>query len=102
MFGGLSTPREPAEMKDGLVVTKTAKDVSENFKSGAEICLKIAKLNGCKKAILKARSPSCGSGQIYDGSFSKKLIFGDGVAAKLLKENEILVFSEDEIGRLDV
>ena len=102
VFGGLSTPREPAEMKGGLVVTKTAKDVSENFKFGAEICLKIAKLNGCKKAILKARSPSCGSGQIYDGSFSKKLIFGDGVAAKLLKENEILVFSEDEMGRLDV
>ncbi|WP_103602060.1 DUF523 domain-containing protein [Campylobacter concisus] len=102
VFGGLSTPREPAEMKGGLVVTKTAKDVSENFKSGAKICLKIAKLNGCKKAILKARSPSCGSGQIYDGSFSKKLIFGDGIAAKLLKENGILVFSEDEIGRLDV
>ena len=102
VFGGLSTPREPAEIKGGLVVTKTAKDVSENFKFGAEICLKIAKLNGCKKAILKARSPSCGSGQIYDGSFSKKLIFGDGVAAKLLKENGILVFSEDEIGRLDV
>ena len=77
-------------------------EMSENFKFGAEICLKIAKLNGCKKAILKARSPSCGSGQIYDGSFSKKLIFGDGVAAKLLKENGILVFSEDEIGRLDV
>ena len=102
VFGGLSTPREPAEIKGGLVVTKRAKDVSENFKFGAEICLKIAKLNGCKKAILKARSPSCGSGQIYDGSFSKKLIFGDGVAAKLLKENGILVFSEDEIGRLDV
>ena len=102
VFGGLSTPREPAEMKGGLVVTKTAKDVSENFKFGAEICLKIAKLNGCKKAILKARSPSCGSGQIYDGSFSKKLIFGDGVAAKLLKENDILVFCEDEIWRLDV
>jgi len=102
VFGGLNTPREPAEMKDGLVVTKTAKDVSENFTNGAKICLKIAKLNGCKKAILKARSPSCGSGQIYDGSFTKRLILGDGVAAKLLKENEILVFSEDEIGRLDV
>ena len=102
VFGGLGTPREPAEMKDGLVVTKTAKDVSENFTNGAKICLKIAKLNGCKKAILKARSPSCGSGQIYDGSFTKKLILGDGVAAKLLKENGILVFSEDEIGRLDV
>ena len=102
VFGGLSTPREPAEMKNGLVVTKTAKDVSENFINGAKICLKIAKLNDCKKAILKARSPSCGSGQIYDGSFTKKLIFGDGIAAKLLKENEILVYSEDEIVGFDV
>ena len=102
VFGGLSTRREPAEIKNGLVVTKNAKDVSENFINGAKICLKIAQLNGCKKAMLKARSPSCGSGQIYDGSFTKRLILGDGVAAKLLKENEILVFSEDEIGRLDV
>ena len=102
-FGGLSTPREPAEMKNGSIVCKfSGKDVSENFKNGAEICLKIAKLNGCKKAILKSRSPSCGSGQIYDGSFSKKLIAGDGVTTKLLKENEILVLSEDEIGQLDV
>ena len=103
VYGGLSTPREPAEMKNGVVVCKfSGKDVSENFKNGAEICLKIAKLNGCKKAILKSKSPSCGSGQIYDGSFSKRLILGDGITAKLLKENEILVYSEDEIGRFDV
>ena len=103
VYGGLSTPREPAEMKNGVVVCKfSGKDVSKNFKSGAEICLKIAKLNGCKKAILKSKSPSCGSGQIYDGSFSKRLILGDGITAKLLKENEILVYSEDEIVGLDV
>ncbi|MBE9817764.1 DUF523 domain-containing protein [Campylobacter concisus] len=103
VYGGLSTPREPAEMKNGMVVCKfSGKDVSENFKNGAEICLKIAKLNGCKKAILKSKSPSCGSGQIYDGSFSRRLILGDGITAKLLKENEILVYSEDEIERLDV
>ena len=103
VYGGLSTPREPAEMKNGVVVCKfSGKDVSENFKNGAEICLKIAKLNGCKKAILKSKSPSCGSGQIYDGSFSKRLILGDGITAKLLKENEILVYSEDEIVGLDV
>ncbi len=103
VYGGLSTPREPAEMKNGVVVCKfSGKDVSENFKNGAEICLKIAKLNGCKKAILKSRSPSCGSGQIYDGSFSKRLILGDGITAKLLKENEILVYSEDEIVGFDV
>jgi purine nucleoside phosphorylase len=103
VYGGLSTPREPAEMKNGVVVCKfSGKDVSENFKNGAEICLRIAKLNGCKKAILKSKSPSCGSGQIYDGSFSKRLISGDGITAKLLKENEILVYSEDEIVGLDV
>ncbi|WP_149716314.1 DUF523 domain-containing protein [Campylobacter concisus] len=103
VYGGLSTPREPAEMKNGVVVCKfSGKDVSENFKNGAEICLKIAKLNGCKKAILKSKSPSCGSGKIYDGSFSKRLILGDGITAKLLKENEILVYSEDEIVGLDV
>ncbi|MGP1360452.1 DUF523 domain-containing protein [Campylobacter sp.] len=103
VYGGLSTPREPAEMKNGSIVCKfSGKDVSENFKNGAEICLKIAKLNGCKKAILKSKSPSCGSGQIYDGSFSKRLILGDGITAKLLKENEILVYSEDEIVGLDV
>ena len=103
VYGGLSTPREPAEMKNGVVVCKfSGKDVSENFKNGAEICLKIAKLNGCKKAILKSKSPSCGSGQIYDGSFSKRLVLGDGITAKLLKENEILVYSEDEVAGLDV
>ena len=103
VYGGLSTPREPAEMKNGVVVCKfSGKDVSENFKNGAEICLRIAKLNGCKKAILKSKSPSCGSGQIYDGSFGKRLISVDGITAKLLKENEILVYSEDEIVGLDV
>ena len=103
VYGGLSTPREPAEMKNGVVVCKfSGKDVSENFKNGAEICLKIAKLNGCKKAILKSKSPSCGSGQIYDGSFSKRLVLGDGITAKLLKENEILVYNEDEIVGFDV
>ena len=103
VYGGLSTPREPAEMKNGVVVCKfSGKDVSENFKNGSEICLKIAKLNGCKKAILKSKSPSWGSGQIYDGSFSKRLILGDGITAKLLKENEILVYSEDEIVGFDV
>jgi len=103
VYGGLSTPREPAEMNNGVVVCKfSGKDVSENFKNGAEICLKIAKLNGCKKAILKSKSPSCGSGQIYDGSFSKRLILGDGITVKLLKENEILVYSEDEIVGFDV
>jgi len=59
--------------------------------------LQIAKLFNCKEAILKSKSPSCGSGKVYDGTFSGKLIDGDGVTVKLLKENYIKVFTEDEI-----
>ena len=64
--GGLSTPREPAEIQDGKVLTKSGKDVTENFQRGAEETLNIVKLYGIKEAILKTKSPSCGYGQIYD------------------------------------
>lgn len=96
-LGGLPTPREQAERKGKKVFTKSGKDVSENFKRGAEQVLKIAKLCGARKAILKQRSPSCGCGQIYDGSFSGKIIKGDGVAAALLKKNGIKVISEEDL-----
>jgi len=88
-LGGLSTPREPAEQRGKKVFTKSGKDVSKNFKKGAEQVLEIAKLYGIKEAILKQRSPSCGNGQIYDGTFSGKTIKGDGVTASLLKKNGI-------------
>lgn len=96
-LGGLPTPREPAEIAGGRVLSKTGKDLTEAFLRGAKEALRIARRHGCAKAILKARSPSCGSTQIYDGGFSGKLIPGDGITAKLLKENGIVVLSEEEI-----
>ncbi|MBR4906108.1 MAG: DUF523 domain-containing protein [Clostridia bacterium] len=97
MMGGLPCPRVPAERtKDGLrVVTREGKDVTEAFTSGAYEALRMAKLYGCEKAILKAKSPSCGCGQIYDGTFSGTLISGDGVTAELFKENGIAVQVKD-------
>jgi len=96
-LGGLTTPRTPAEQKGNKVFTKDGKDVTSQFKRGANEALKIAKLANCQGAILKAKSPSCGCGKIYDGSFCGKLIKGDGVFAKLLKKNKIKVFTEEEI-----
>lgn len=96
-FGGLTTPRPPAEQKGGKVVTKDGKDVTREFKRGAREVLKIAKLVGCQLAILKSKSPSCGSGKVYDGSFSGALVDGDGVLTTLLKKNGIIVKSERDI-----
>jgi len=95
-LGGLPTPREPAEQKDGKVFTESGQEVTKNFENGAREVLRLAKLLGVKKVILKQRSPSCGSGWIYDGAFSGKLIKGDGVTAALLKKNGIKVISEEE------
>lgn len=100
-LGGLSTPREPAEILNGRVITKFShNDVTENFIQGAKISLKIAKENGCLLAILKARSPSCGSGEIYDGTFSKTTIRGDGICVLLLKQNGIKVITEAKIDKI--
>lgn len=96
-LGGLSTPRTPAEQKGDRVVTKHGDDVTENFKLGAQQALELAKVFGCKEAILKQRSPSCGCGQIYDGTFSGTIVEGDGVTAKLLKENGITVKTEEDL-----
>ena len=96
-LGGLSTPREASEQKDDKVFTKTGKDLTEMFKKGAKEVLKIAKLLGIKEAILKQRSPSCGCGQIYNGNFDGKIIEGNGVTTKLLKENGIEIISEEEL-----
>jgi uncharacterized protein YbbK (DUF523 family) len=96
-FGGLKSPRDPAEICGDCVRLKSGIDVSDAFYKGAEISLKIAKENNCKYAILKERSPSCGVNSIYDGSFSGAVISGHGITAKLLKENGIILFSEEEI-----
>lgn len=96
-LGGLPTPRPPAEISNGRVVNKEGIDFTESFKNGADIVLALAKKFGCDKAILKARSPSCGKGEIYDGTFSGKIINGNGITADLLIRNGILVITEDEV-----
>ena len=97
MLGGLPCPRVPSERSaDGTrVITREGGDVTEAFRIGAEETLRLARLYGCDRAILKARSPSCGRGLIYDGTFSGTLREGDGVAAALLRENGITVTVKD-------
>lgn len=96
-LGGLSTPRENSEIKGKRVITASGKDKTENMKKGAKETLKIAKLFNIKQAILKQKSPSCGCGKIYDGTFSGKIIKGDGITTALLKKNKIKVISEEDI-----
>ncbi len=96
-LGGLPTPREPIELRDGKAITKSGKDVTEKLKRGAQQVLKLVKLFGIKEAIMKQGSPSCGCGRIYDGSFSGTLVEGDGVTAALLKKNGVKVISDEEV-----
>lgn len=96
-LGGLPTPREPAEISGNRVITKSGIDVTKNCINGAKEALKIAKLLGIKLAILKQYSPSCGCGKIYDGTFRKKVIKGDGITTRLFKKEGILVVSEEQL-----
>lgn len=96
-LGDLPIPREPAEQQGNKIVSKSGKDVTDHFIRGAEETLKIAQKLNVKEAIMKQRSPSCGCGQIPDGTFSKIIIEGDGVTTALLKKNGIKVISEEEL-----
>ena len=96
-LGGLSTPREPAEQKGEKVITISGVDVTGHFIKGAEQVLTLAQIYGIKEAILKQESPSCGCGRIYDGTFSNRLIQGDGVTTILLKKNKIKVITEQDL-----
>lgn len=98
IMGGLPTPRIPSEIQQNRKVLRSdGADVTENYQKGAEEALRLAKLFHCERALLKEKSPSCGSGKIYDGSFSRTLIDGDGITAELLKANGIRVIGESEI-----
>ena len=94
-LSGLSTPREQSEIKDNRVVSLSGKDLTQHFKNGAEEVLRIARLLGIRKAILKERSAACGPRQIYDGTFSNRVIKGEGITAALLRKNNIDVISEE-------
>ena len=95
--GGLTTPRPPAEIKNQHVMTIDNENVTKAFINGAHKTLELCQTNQIKVALLKAKSPSCGNIQIYDGSFSSKLIKGQGITAKLLIQNGIKVFNEQEL-----
>lgn len=98
--GGLSIPRKPSERVKDSVKMENGKDVTKNFEKGAELALNICLYLGIKVAILKENSPSCGSKKIYDGTFSKKLMNGQGVTTELLRKKGIKVISEEEIDEL--
>lgn len=96
VLGGLSIPRVPSEIIGDNVFTENGDDVTNEFMSGAQKTLEIALKHECDLAILQSRSPSCGSKVIYDGSFSRKLIEGQGVTTKLLREHGIRVVTLEE------
>lgn len=107
-LGGLPTPRRPAEIAPGCdgcsvvegraaVVDSSGTDVTAHYLRGGREALKAARLAGCSLAVLKARSPSCGSGQIHDGTFSGTLKEGVGVTTALLREAGITVVSEEDL-----
>ena len=98
--GGLPTPRTPSERVGDRVLMRDGRDVTKNYIDGARHALGRAENFGCTAAILKARSPSCGKGRIYDGTFSGNLTDRDGVCAELLMKNGIKVYTEDEIDPL--
>lgn len=94
MQGGLPVPRPPAEISGDRVITNEGEDVTEQFRRGAELALETARRFGAQRALLKSGSPSCGMERVHDGTFSGKLVKGRGVAAALLMDNGIEVFSE--------
>ena len=108
--GGLPTPREPAEILggqggqvlDGLIALRSVDgaDVSSAFVAGARQAEQLVRAHGIQIAVLKARSPSCGNQQTYDGSFSGRLVAGEGVTAAALRRMGVLVFNETQLAQV--
>lgn len=98
--GGLPTPRIPAERKGEKVVRRDDVDVTAEYRKGAEVALSLCRRFGISIALMKAKSPSCGAGRIYDGTFSGTLTDGDGVTVSLLSGNGIKIFTENDINSL--
>lgn len=96
-LSGLPVPRPPCEQRDGRVIMRTGEDVTEAFERGAERAMHIVRKHGCTAAILKARSPSCGFGRIYDGSFTGATCEGEGLWARRLREAGLALYSEEAL-----
>ena len=99
-LGGLATPRPPAERQGERIIAKTGVDVTAQYRRGAEEALRLCCLLGCEAAVLKERSPSCGSGEIYDGTFTGTLVSGNGVTAELFLKHGIPVYGESQLSEL--
>lgn len=100
IYGGLATPRVPAEISGDKVITKDGLDVTKEYMRGAEEVLRLARLYSCKYAVMKERSPSCGFGKIYDGTHSGTLTDGSGICTDLLNRNGIIVVGESMVNSL--
>jgi uncharacterized protein YbbK (DUF523 family) len=96
-LGGLATPRASAEVRDDSVVTATGVDVTDAYRRGADAVVALARVMGVERAVLKARSPSCGCDRRYDGTFTRTLVAGDGVAAAALRRAGLEVCSEEDV-----
>jgi uncharacterized protein YbbK (DUF523 family) len=97
VLGGLGVPREPCEILHGRVRTRSGKDCTEAFLLGAAKTLELGRQHGIRVAILKERSPSCGTSSIYDGSFSGTRTDGQGLTAALLRREGLTLFSEENV-----
>ena len=100
-FAQLPIPRPPAEIVGTKVFNKLGEDITEHFKDGAEKALYVAEEADCQTAVLKERSPSCGFGKIYDGSFTGKTIRGNGITAQLLYDNGITIYGESNVDKIE-
>ena len=99
-LGGLTTPRLPAERLGDRVVNSEGVDITAQYERGAKEALRLARMFGCKYAILKSKSPSCGVGEIYDGTFTHTVVQRSGTTAQLLQENGITVLDETQVSQL--
>ena len=97
VLGGLSTPRAPSEIVNGVVMNINDECVDTEFRSGADRAMTILKQNDIHTVVLQSRSPSCGAKEIYDGSFSGKKIKGQGIFAEMLKKNGFNVIDVEDI-----
>ena len=97
VLGGLTIPRDPAERQGKRVCTANGTDVTTEFHKGAQIALHIAIQQGCKQALMKAKSPSCGYKRIYDGSFTRTLKDGHGCTVEALLKENIRIYTEHDI-----
>ena len=98
-LGGLFTPRTPAEIRGKRVVNREGRDVTAAYQKGAEEAVRLYRALNCDGAVLKARSPSCGCGQVYDGSFRGVLVPGDGITAQALKKLGAEIWTEETLNR---